>query len=267
MGDDMELVEVTQVLRTLFGEGGERKLSLRHGQQAVEVAREMADLLEVHLQEEGPHGSLWREFKNMPEERAPELTGALEALVEADPALERRLEAFMERLGQGSSTPLTGTALIDPGGAVQEDTVPVEAGIDEIGQGTYLRGNVPGGTESEGRKIGLDESDLGGQGRLKRRELADVTPPEYFRELSRTVKDHPGISSAAKFGLEAELRKIQTLVARGDELNRVEQDRLVSHLKNVHRLGKDIFEILMQRFRETRSELSGKVQDAIGRVS
>jgi hypothetical protein len=95
----MIIQEVVSILGDLVQDDG-ATLGERYGPRALAVAQSLRSLLAVRLQEESPYTSLWEQFEAESQAVTAELTGSLEALVEADPALAERLNAFVEEYHQ-----------------------------------------------------------------------------------------------------------------------------------------------------------------------
>jgi hypothetical protein len=265
-GKTMVAEEITRILRIYIRDNG-KTLEQLHGSRAVQIARDMEGVLRYRLHDEAPFDSLWNDFTSDPQGVEPELTGALETLMEAYPYLKQRLEELSDDYSQIISS----TALAEDSKAARiesrsSSTLNVESEKDQQASGTYLYGNVPGGRESEGRKIGVEESDFGLHGRLER-DLTHATDiPGIFQRLNLAVREHPEINDTRKMDLESHLRKIQDLLSKGNKITQLEQDQIINHMENVRRLSPDIFEILILALRKDKSELSGQARDAIERV-
>jgi hypothetical protein len=245
----MRAQEIVRLLRDLVQDDGQT-LEQRDGPQALSVAQDMRDLLAVRLAEESPFVSLWEHFESDPGGTEAELIGALEALVEADPALVRRLNAYLEDY-RWAATPSeirrARLARSMPGdhGADADDAVVVEgvviAGeegmIDEqeeySEEGEYLYGNIPhpmlpGSSviRDEGRFLDEYEleEELGEHG-------SDVA--ELFEELDLTIESHPDLAPSVKAGLKVELRAIHAQLDRGEN---VDEDAIVRRFHAIQSL-------------------------------
>jgi hypothetical protein len=95
----MIIQEVVSILGDLVQDDG-ATLGERYGPRALAVAQNLGSLLAVRLQEGSPYTSLWEQFEAEPQAVTAELTGSLEALAEADPALVKRLNTFIEEYHQ-----------------------------------------------------------------------------------------------------------------------------------------------------------------------
>jgi len=96
---EMVVRKVVRILRDLVQDDG-MTLGERHGPRALAVAQSMRSFLVVRLQDKSPYASLWDQFEAEPQTATAELVGSLEVLVKADPALAKRLNAFIEEYHQ-----------------------------------------------------------------------------------------------------------------------------------------------------------------------
>lgn len=64
--------------------------------QINDLIRQMGDFLAERLAEDTPHKVIWEEFTQNPEENAASVSGILEALFEAQPAVRERVSCFMQ---------------------------------------------------------------------------------------------------------------------------------------------------------------------------
>lgn len=101
----MSVREVTRIV-SMYLEDGEDALEQRYGPQAVAAVEDLIALLKARLQKGSAYVTLWDQLEAEPRATAEELTGTLEAMIEADPALARRLQAFLEEY-RSSVTPRT----------------------------------------------------------------------------------------------------------------------------------------------------------------
>lgn len=248
----MAVREVTRILTQLVQDDGET-MQREHGPEAVAVARRLASLVAVQFREDSPFGTLWGEFSEEPEATSAQLTGALEARVEADSRLARRLDAFVEEYRQVEQT-----VFVEADGDEGEDAgeqrvvdrpVAVEGFQEEYDEGTYLYGNVPGGTESEGRTIGLKEPASDRHDQLEETDLQEVGGeiPGMFGSVFDAVRSNDDLSPASKFGLEAELRKVHAEIARGEA---AEQALLTDMLRNIQEIEPEVFDLLLAELRQ-----------------
>jgi hypothetical protein len=262
---------VQTVVRILgqFMQDDEATLERRYGPQAVALAQELESMLAIRLREESPYATLWQQFESQPQTAAAGLTGALEALVEADPALARRLEAFVEEYHRlmGSSEELRARRrmeeqeLLIAGDVPRPTTAPADA--YDVGGGTYLYGNVGAGRVSTAEDVrGVSD---GYEGRLpvEGMELNIAEVASIFEPVEVALKTHPDISSAVEAQLKVELAEMQAQVARGDQ---AEVEKMVHHLHNIGRLAPDILEILLSRLTDLAPGSRGTVQKAVAKL-
>ncbi len=67
-------------------------------EKIADLTAQTADFLAERLKEDTPHGTLWDDFRAAPLETAAALTGTLEALFEAQPAVRKRVDGFMRQI-------------------------------------------------------------------------------------------------------------------------------------------------------------------------
>lgn len=262
----MQSEEITHVLQVLVQDDGQT-LRERHGQQAETIARDIAEVVQYRLREEAPFDTLWNDFASDPTDAGPQVTGALEALTEAYPGLNRRLEELMADydrvvISTGEAPETVG----DTPATAPETKLTLEDGPDSRSQGTYLYGNVPGGPEgqeSEGRQIGVDETDFGGHGRLERGVLRATAIPAVFRKLYQAVQDHPDLTLAEKSTVDSQLHRIQALLAPDQTFTPEDRKALLDHLDIVRETSSDVFDVLIQQLKDGQSELGNQARKVI----
>lgn len=262
----MQAEEITRVMQILVQDDG-RTLEKRHGQRAVTIAQDIAEVVQYRLSEEAPFDTLWDDFIDDPVDAGPQVTGALEALTEAYPGLNRRLDELMENYdqvvtGTAEGSEVTGSAKA----AAPETELTLAEQPDSYSSGTYLVGNVPGGPqgrESEGREIGVEETDFGGRGRLERGALRATAIPGVFRRLYRSVQDYPDLTLAQKSTLDTQLQRIEALLDPDRTFSAADREELLEHLNKVRVTSSDVFEILIQELKDGQSELGEEARKVI----
>jgi hypothetical protein len=148
--------QVVSILSELVQDGA-IAVQQRHGSQALTVACEMCSLLSTHLCGEFSYASLWEEFKIEPAKIAVQLTGVLEMLVEANPALAQEMDVLLKEY---NSTVAPRTPRIRPGlqssisfrSDVPDTAVMIEAD-GNIDTGNYLYGNIRPGSVGRGVRV------------------------------------------------------------------------------------------------------------------
>lgn len=91
----MSVNDAVRLLRIYLEEGPEG-LRTRFGSDAIAVAEDIEQLMEEQVGEDTTYVSLWDAFQRNPGANTAELIGALEAMIESDPVLARRLDRFLE---------------------------------------------------------------------------------------------------------------------------------------------------------------------------
>jgi hypothetical protein len=248
-------------------------LRRRYGPEAVAAAEDIAHFLEERFEEESVHASLWASFEADPEANSAEVIGVLEAWVEADPALARRLNAFtreyhavmVDDTASVETDSMTGgvtggvqegdalNTAVDPGavpGEQERPYRPVTSGPSEITapedaapgdeQGTYLYGNVQRGAASLEQSIGVDTFDFGE--RIRAVDLANLSGlPALLDAVSSAVEDHPTINVEQQRQVQATLNVLREEFA---SQGAVEADRLVQSLVDLRDAAPEVAEVL-----------------------
>jgi hypothetical protein len=140
---------------------GEQALGSRYGPETLGAVHDIDAVLAARIEETPTARAVWTAFRKTPRSAGSALLGTLEALFEADPALEARLAALV------SDADRTTAAVAGPGGV---DTVRGPTGRsprrplrtqgpagaspvrqdgydDSVDAGTYLYGNAAAGGE------------------------------------------------------------------------------------------------------------------------
>jgi hypothetical protein len=268
----MDMREVVRVLRSYMSDEGVT-LRREYGPQAVTAAEEMRELLNYRLQEEDVTNlqSLWQDFQTDPGSADAELAGALETLVEADPAMKRRLEEHLvdyrrvlahPRASRGGSG--QGTVAADFTGPIDGDEEQIrDLAHDEMGDGAYLYGNVRPGVETNDPNVGDGILEAGEDAQVITLGIDAEDLPLFFDRLSARIADHPELTPVEKNEVRAELQSLQNEVARGDG---ADVTRLVDEIRSIQETAPDIGAILLERLRDVAPYI-GPVQTAVDVLS
>jgi hypothetical protein len=276
-GVNMPIQEIVEIVGTYLGDGG-ATLERRDGSQAVMVAQDLAALLKAGLQEESVYASLWDQFEAEPQQTATELAGALEALIEADPALARRMEAFLEEYhraaahipteeGVSEEEALEEQALEqEAAGATQPEGgpyQPVDSPGDYNESGTYLYGNLRPGVDSldelgEEEEVPVEDVD-----EMAVEDVDEMIAPDVsqvvslFQGLYAIVEGYQGLDPATRQSLRAELEQMATDVAEG----RDEYEVFIStHLCAIEDLNPEIYRLVIERLAGPEADFAPVVQ-------
>jgi hypothetical protein len=227
----------------------------------VSAAQDLASLVRFRLGQESPYVSLWADFEADPDAMSAELTGAMEALVEADPALGRRLEGFVREWRPVTGPPgaeSTPAALeIGVTGEDSRRTIALEANED-VGKGAYLYGNLEPGTVAP---VGGAVREIDRAEGVEHIETIGVDPSRVARlldDMYRAIETHPGIDPVLEKDLKAELEEAVAQASKGDE---ADEDQLARHLRNIGRMHGDILKALLDRLTDPEVGWGGMPQE------
>ena len=245
----MAIQETVRILRS-FAEGEREVLRKQYGPEAVAVAHDMERVLKQRLETESAYASLWDTFEMDPDNTAAKLTGALEAMVEADPALGRRLNAFIEEFHQDVAPPGAAQADLTPDEVTTTDVVPdtTTTSGEKYGDdaGAYLRGNLKPGFETlgEGAGTSTDAVERGAGTSVFKEPTALTTLPQYFDDLHDAIDAYPKSDADGKGRLHHALNKIEaTLTEKG----RPEASTLQTQTAIIEKLAPEISNDLQAR--------------------
>jgi len=255
----MSVRQAARILRA-WVQKDERTLEQSICPGAWGAAQDLASLLETRLGQESPYVSLWDNFRADPEGIEPELIGALEALVEADPALGRRLEGFVRECRSTFGPP--GSA---PSSPVQDSlgearvwgaTIGLEPDPD-VGQGAYLYGNLAPGSVPVGGKVRSAMDQIEGLDHVERLGVDPSRVRQLRDDLYVAIESHPGIDPLLQQDLKAELDDALVEAAKGET---ADAERLGRHLRNIGRMHPDILRVLLDRLENPEAGW-GRIED------
>ncbi len=268
----MAVADVVNILME-YCEDGEETFRDRHGPGAVIAVQDIVDVLQGELGGQLDYDTLWSEFEDAPRETAPDLTGALEAMVEADPGLASKLKVLLEEYYAASRPvgPAVGEELPEveasefvPRG--EERVEEQEAGplghTDEAGEGTYLYGNVPDGgdvTLEETLELGSDVVDV-----RRELEMLSFDVRELFEQLHVTVNQALDLTDEMREQLTSELEELEVELMLGKD---AQEDRIVEHLRAIGTTAPGVLDLVLSGLRHTRTTEEGLVRRALRRVS
>jgi hypothetical protein len=254
--------EVVRILRDHIQDGGVT-LTRRYGAQADTVAEDMRLLLAARLRRESAFASLWDRFEIEPQTVAAELTGALEALLEADPALAQRLNGFIEEYHRAIAPSRNRSLRDDTAKPPIREDAPDTSFTDrdnmDTSGGIYLYGNVrPSSVAYIGRGV-RDGQVLSAE--AGRSNTVDINV--LWDQLQATVDGRDDLDTAVRSSLKDELQKLLAQILRADEGN---TENLIHHLQNVRRLDLDTFEVALSQLKGFAEMLGPVLQETIDHV-
>jgi hypothetical protein len=211
------------------------------------VAQDLASLLKARLEQESPYVSLWADFEADPGGMAAQLTGTIEALVEADPALGRRLEGLVREWRPVTGLP--GARIVRAGQrVVGEDkaagmTIALEPDED-VGKGTYLYGNLKPGSVTPAGGMEQTMDAVEGIDHVETMGIDQSRVAQLLNDMYVAIETHPGVDPVLEKDLKAELEEAVAQASRGSA---ADAKRLARHLQDIRQMHPDILQTLLAR--------------------
>lgn len=181
----MTIAEAVQLL-TEYAQSDDDAFQARYNERALIAMRDMAEVLETQLEDDLRYAAVWEEFQQNPQADAADLTGMLEALVEADPGFAEQIETLVAEFHAAVRDIPGPTAPVEeeprpetvvtptPSQPIEPEDVKPRDYRDDADSGTYLYGNVPAGDVT----VEPDVEDVPGS----ETEPAANLPPEPLPE-------------------------------------------------------------------------------------
>ncbi len=242
----MPVQQVVRILREYEEDEGQ-SLDRRVGPEAVTVARDMEALLDTRLRDESAYASAWSDFLADPQAKEAGLIGALEAHIEADPALTKRLNGFIEEynrvLAPSQAPPSTpGVAKSPVGGGVPDTTFTAEDDTT-VGEGTYLYGNVRSSdVATVGHGVAGGEPEPDRRQRIETTELDEHEVSELFERIYTDLERDRRIGPDVRRDLRAAIKELEAEIGRGAA---ADVERIEQHLSAIEQLSPRALQIVL----------------------
>lgn len=251
-------VEDLVELLVIYLRSGEQAFAEHRGGQALAAVEDARDLLREELTEQVKHQALWEDFTANPQDHAAELTGVLEALIEADPglgeALDRLMADSLAAADQGEGAAVRGKARAEAvtrrlpesdAPLESSDAVPRDA-KDDIPRGAYLYG---GGDLQEGDITAGDPDDEPARGAAPQVfQGGSVEQGLIFDQLRTTLREQSGLTEKQSSRLEEKLTDLEAELMLGPEANLEKVSRI---LQSIQEGSPRYFRYLHQGFRHS----------------
>ncbi len=251
-------VEDLVELLVIYLRSGEQAFAEHRGGQALAAVEDIRELLREELTEQVKYQALWDDFTANPQNHAAELTGVLEALIEADPGLGEAFDRLMAdsrtSVDQGEGAAVRGKARakavvrsLPESDAPQEssDAVPREA-ADDIPQGAYLYG---GGDLQSGDISAGDPKEDPATGKAPLvSHGGSVEQKLIFDQLRSTLQEQSGMAEILRSRLEEKLTDLEAELKLGQEAKLEKVGRI---LQSIQEESPRYFRYVDQGFRQS----------------
>jgi hypothetical protein len=185
-----------------------------------DLLQQMGEFLAERLEKETPHKAIWNEFTQEPQENAASLAGILEVIFEAQPAVRRRVDGFMNKiialeaqqvdhqdvkpgLEDALSTEIGEIRLLND----ESETRLVQKG-SEKGHPAYLYGNERAGFDTVQKEPKPKTKQIGDDIQIILIPDENVPFPHIFTHLENAIKQSDVLSIDDKHHLQEHLNEI-----------------------------------------------------------
>ena len=186
-----------------------------------DLITKMGDFLSKRITEDTPHQAAWQAFVDQPEENAASLTGILETLFEAQPAVRDRIEGFMQAISaieadrtpqSGSTSMIEESLKLEAGGLVSDGSKASEILADERiekNPPAYLYGNERPGFESDRQAPVSKPFMIGKNAQIVYVPDAPLPFPGLFSELDQLIDTSERLGPKEKEELHQNLQIVR----------------------------------------------------------
>ena len=227
------VVEDLVIILVDYCRQGKEEFADSYGPEARAAVEDILTLLEEELQDQLDFDALWQDFVEDPQGVSGELTGTLEAVIEADPGLVEEMDRLLgemqsvdgrweEELQPGDIPP----GEVPPGVPVEEpvsrpEKEPLAPSHDFTEKGTYLYANRPHGEITVTAVLGQ------GARALQKEYSAEVQL--LFEQLRTTLEERFGLAPGERDRLSHTLNRLQVEFEKGPEAEEEHIVRAADH--------------------------------------
>jgi hypothetical protein len=186
-----------------------------------DLLQQMGEFLSERLGEKTPHKAIWNEFTREPQENASSLAGILEALFEAQPAVRRRVDGFMNKItalevqqvDDQDVKPGLEDALSSEMGEIrllndEAETRLAPKGTEE-GHPAYLYGNERAGIETVQKEPEPKINHIGDDTQIILIPDENVSYPHIFPHMANVIEQSEVLRIDEKHHLQEHLNEIR----------------------------------------------------------
>ncbi|MCB2209882.1 hypothetical protein KQH62_03205 [bacterium] len=196
--------------------------------QVDDLAADLGEMIGDRLEGDTPYGETWDAFLADPEANSYELTGALEAVFEAEPGMRERVDGYMQKItaievttDEDSYVPseIEEDLQIESGEVVgdePENSVLIAEGQQEKNPPVYLYGNARAGVETVEDTPVSNPFMVGDNAEIIYVPTEEMRFPQMFMHLGRLSETSEDLEQDDKEKLAANLTMIRAQLV-GDQ--------------------------------------------------
>ena len=193
-----------------------------HPPKINDLVGQMGELIRTKLADETPYKAIWDNFAKDPLENAPHLTGVLETIFEAEPAVRDRINGFMRKVtALETDTTETRTTTLnienslqtEPGSSALDRPSKILASRDEEkSPAIYLYGNEQADFESARQLPVSNPFMIGKNAQIMYVPTGESEFPGIFENLLSLSENSQQLSQTNKQDIQIKLQRIRSML-------------------------------------------------------
>jgi hypothetical protein len=205
-----------------------------------DLIAQLGEYLETRLENNSPHKAVWDDFTKEPMDNAASLSGILEAIFEAQPAVRDRVNGFMRKVtalekdeteGKIISSGIESSLKSEAGAIVSDDSSGILAETkEEKNPSLYLYGNEQAGFESERRLPVSNPFMIGKNAQIVYVPTGEVEFPAMFDHLINLSDNSKKLTQEKKQDIQVKLYTIRSLLVGDSSFEDQELTNLIESL-------------------------------------
>ncbi len=241
-------------------------------EQINDLLEQMGDFLAHRLEEDTPYQGVWNEFKQAPEDQGASLTGALEALFEAQPGVRDRVNGFMQKItaleAQNSDLEYTEKDIEDkiqsePGALIPGEDESSEIQADrkvEKNPPAFLYGNERPGYESDRQAPVSNEFMVGKNAQIIYTPSEEMQFPFMFMRLGQLTERSQELTLQEKQIVQENLQEIRFELTGEREFD---EEKMANAFQRIWEAAPSYANALIESLQNHIEELPLKTRDFI----
>ena len=183
---------------------------------------QMGEFIRTKLVDDTPHRRIWDVFSKEPMDNAAQLTGVLETIFEAQPAVRDRVDGFMNNVTaletdttkfRRTTSNIENSLQTEPGAMVSDESNKILANTEEEkNPSIYLYGNEQADFESARQSPVANPFMIGKNAQIVYVPTNEVEFPELFEHLLALSENSQELTPTQKQDIQVKLQTIRSML-------------------------------------------------------